>query len=60
MYFISDVKNEVSKLKNERNENIKKLNCEIIDDNFFTVTNDLIRHDVIKLGLRIFSYLLGV
>ncbi len=41
-------------------EELEKLNCEIIDDNFFTVTNDLIRHDVIKLGLRIFSYLLGV
>ena len=40
-------------------EELDKLNCDIINDNFFTVTNNLIRHDVIKLSLRIFSYLLG-
>ena len=39
-------------------EELEKLNCEIIDDNFFTITNNLIRHDVMKLSLRIFSYLL--
>lgn len=39
-------------------EELSKLNCKIIDDNFFTITNNLIRHDVIKLSLRIFSYLL--
>jgi len=40
-------------------EELDKLNCDVINDNFFTVTNNLIRHDVIKLSLRIFSYLLG-
>lgn len=40
-------------------EELDKLNCDVISDNFFTVTNNLIRHDVIKLSLRIFSYLLG-
>ncbi len=39
-------------------DELSKLNCKIIDDNFFTITNNLIRHDVIKLSLRIFSYLL--
>ncbi len=39
-------------------DELEKLNCEIIDDNFFTITNNLIRHDVMKLSLRIFSYLL--
>ncbi len=37
---------------------IKKIVPEIINDNFFTITNHLIRHDTIKLGLQIFSYLL--
>ena len=40
-------------------EELEKLNCEVIDDNFFTVTNNLIRHNVMKLSLQIFSYLLG-
>jgi len=39
-------------------EELDKLNCEIINDNFFSVTNNLIRHDVMKLSLQIFSYLL--
>ena len=40
-------------------DELDKLNCDVINDNFFTITNNLIRHDVIKLSLRIFSYLLG-
>lgn len=40
-------------------EEIEKLDCEIINDNFFTIVNNLIRHDVMKLSLQIFSYLLG-
>lgn len=39
-------------------EELDKLDCDIIDDNFFSVTNNLIRHDVMKLSLQIFSYLL--
>ena len=39
-------------------DELDKLNCEIINDNFFSVTNNLIRHDVMKLSLQIFSYLL--
>ena len=39
-------------------ENLSKLNCKVINDNFFTINNDLIRHDVMKLSLQIFSYLL--
>ena len=39
-------------------DKLDKLNCEVIDDNFFAVVNNLIRHDVMKLSLRIFTYLL--
>lgn len=39
-------------------EELNKLNCMIISDNFVTITNNLIRHDVLKLSLQIFSYLL--
>ena len=39
-------------------EELDKLDCDIIHDNFFSVTNNLIRHDVMKLSLQIFSYLL--
>lgn len=39
-------------------EELSKLNCRIISDNFVTITNNLIRHDVLKLSLQIFSYLL--
>lgn len=40
-------------------EELSKLNCKIINDNFFTITNNLIRHDAIKFSLQIFSYLIG-
>jgi uncharacterized cofD-like protein len=33
-------------------------NIEVISDDFFTIENNLIRHDSVKLGLSIFSYLL--
>ena len=39
-------------------EELDKIGCDIIHDNFFSVTNNLIRHDVMKLSLQIFSYLL--
>lgn len=39
-------------------ENVNKLGCKVISDNFFSVVNNLIRHDVMKLSLQIFSYLL--
>lgn len=39
-------------------EEIKKENCDIINDNFVKITNNLIRHDVMKLSVQIFSYLL--
>lgn len=41
-------------------EELEKLNMKILDGDFFTVNNGLIRHDVIKLSLKIFSYLLGI
>ena len=37
-------------------ENLK--NIEVIEDDFFIIENNLIRHDSVKLGLSIFSYLL--
>ncbi len=39
-------------------EEVKKIGCDIISDDFFVVVNSLIRHDVMKLSLQIFSYLL--
>ncbi len=33
-------------------------NIEIIDDDYFKIENDLIRHDSLKLAISIFSYLL--
>ena len=39
-------------------EELDKIGCDVIHDNFFSVTNNLIRHDVMKLSLQIFSYLL--
>lgn len=41
-------------------EELEKLNCEILSDNFFTIKNNLIRHDVMRLSLKIYSYLLGI
>jgi uncharacterized cofD-like protein len=37
----------------------KKL-CNVISGNYFAVKNNLIRHDVMKVSLDIFSYLLGI
>lgn len=37
-------------------ENLK--NIEVIEDDFFIIENNLIRHDSVKLGLAIFTYLL--
>ena len=39
-------------------EELKNIGCDIIADDLFTISNNLIRHDVIKLGLKIFEYLL--
>ncbi len=41
----------------DKNE-LKKIGCEIIDGDFFAIVNNLIRYDVMKLSLQIFSYLL--
>ena len=38
---------------------IEKL-CKVISGNYFAVKNNLIRHDVLKVSLDIFSYLLGI
>ena len=37
---------------------LKKMGLKIISDDFVTITDDTLRHDVIKLGLQIFTYLL--
>ena len=37
---------------------LKNMGLKIISDDFVTITNDTLRHDVIKLGLQIFTYLL--
>jgi len=37
--------------------NIEKQNVKVIADNFVTIDNDVIRHNSLKIGLHIFSYL---
>ena len=37
-----------------------KKHCSVISGNYFAVKNNLIRHDVMKVSLDIFSYLLGI
>lgn len=37
---------------------LKNMGLKIISDDFVTITDDTLRHDVIKLGLQIFTYLL--
>lgn len=37
-----------------------KKHCNVISGNYFAVKNNLIRHDVMKVSLDIFSYLLGI
>lgn len=37
---------------------LKNMGLKIINDDFVTITDDTLRHDVIKLGLQIFTYLL--
>lgn len=39
---------------------LSKMDCKVISDNFFTIKNNLIRHDVMKLSLQIFSYIIGI
>lgn len=39
-------------------EELSKFNCKLIEDNFFSIKNNLIRHDVMKLSLQIFSYII--
>ena len=39
-------------------EEIKKTNTELIEDNLFTIEDNLIRHDSLKLCFQIFSYLM--
>ena len=39
-------------------ENFKDLKAQIIEDNFLTISNNFIRHNVNKLGLQIFIYLM--
>lgn len=39
---------------------LKNMGLKIISDDFVTITDDTLRHDVIKLGLQIFTYLLEV
>lgn len=39
-------------------EEVSKLNAEIISDDFVIIENEMLRHDVVKLGFRIFSCLL--
>lgn len=41
-------------------ESLEKLGCKVISEDFFTVVNNLIRHDPMKLSLQIFSYLIGI
>ena len=39
-------------------EELKKLNIKVIAENFVTIEDNRLRHDVIKVSLHIFSYLL--
>ncbi len=39
-------------------KNLKELNLKIISDDFVTISNNMLRHDTIKLGLKIYSYLI--
>lgn len=39
-------------------EELKKLNLKIIADNFIKVEDDVLRHNIAKLGFHIYSYLL--
>ncbi len=39
-------------------ENFKKMDNQVIGDDLVTVSNNMIRHNVIKLGFHIFSYLM--
>ena len=45
------------KVKIDR-ENLSKINVDIIEDNFVTIVDNVIRHDVKRLAFYIFSYLL--
>ncbi len=59
----SDIANKYESLEQKDpvifdEEEVNKLDCDILSDNFVTITNNLIRHDVLKLSLKIFSYLL--
>jgi len=39
-------------------ENFRKMDNQVIGDDFVLISNDLIRHNVVKLGFHIFSYLM--
>ena len=39
-------------------ENFREMNNQVIGDDFVLISNDLIRHNVVKLGFHIFSYLM--
>jgi 2-phospho-L-lactate transferase/gluconeogenesis factor (CofD/UPF0052 family) len=39
-------------------KNFSSISAKVIGDDFVTVKNELVRHDVTKLGFHIFSYLL--
>ena len=39
-------------------KNFSRISAKVISDDFVSIQNDLVRHDVIKLGFHIFSYLL--
>lgn len=49
---------ENKKLIKIDHENIEKLDVKIIEDNFISVENGYLRHDNLKLGFKIFSYLI--
>ena len=37
---------------------VEKLGTQIISDNFLKIEDDMLRHDVVKVALNIFTYLL--